>query len=35
MYCYERIFSGIGWCKIADMVGLFASLCYNEYVEGV
>lgn len=35
MYCYECIFSGIGWCKIADMVGLFASLSYDEYVEGV
>lgn len=32
MYCYESIFSGIRWWEIVNVVGLFASLSYDEHV---
>lgn len=29
MYGYEGVFSGVGWWNVVDMIGLFASLCYD------
>lgn len=29
MHGYEGVFSGVRWWDVIDVIGLFASLCYN------
>lgn len=35
MHCHKGIFSREGRVYIVDVMGLFTSLCHNEYIEGI